>query len=256
MKDFLNIAIASAKQAASLLTEKKHSITSLSFKQINDYLTNCDIESENLIKKIILDRFPDHNIAAEESDFENRSSDYTWHIDPISATANFAHGLPHFGVSISIRKNDTFLVGVVTDPTTNDLWYATKNGGAFQNDERIHVSSIEELNKALLIVEFGNRENESIGEGLDYYRKIFSLRNTLRKLGSVAIELCLIASGKAEGFIGNFSDPFALPAGNLIVEEAGGSVSDIQGKPYTIDSTSILVSNGHIHDDLIQVLNA
>lgn len=255
MKDFLNVAITAAKQASFLLI-KKNSITNLSFKQINDYLTDCDIESENLIKKAILERFPDHNIAAEESDFENRSSEYTWHIDPISATANFAHGLPHFGVSVSLQKGETFIVGVVCDPTTNDLWCATKNGGAFQNEERIHVSTVTELSKALLIVEFGNRENENINEGLAYYAKLFALRNTLRKIGSVAIELCHIASGKADGFVGNFSDSFALPAGNLIIEEAGGRVSDIQGNPYAIDSTSILVSNGHIHDNLIHILNA
>lgn len=255
MKDFLTVAITSARQAASLLIKKNNSVTNLSFKQKNDCLTNCDIESESLIKKTILERFPGHNIAAEESGFENRSSEYTWYIDPISATANFAHGLPHFGISISLRKKGAFRIGVVTDPTTNDLWYATKNGGAFQNDAQIHVSSVTELEKALLIVEFGNRENENIEEGIDYYKKIFSLRNTLRKLGSVAVELCLIASGEAEGFIGNFSDPFALPAGNLIVEEAGGKVSDIQGKPYAIDSTSILVSNNLVHDNLIHILN-
>jgi len=247
-------ALLAIQEAGKILMENINQIKEINLKQKNDYLTNVDIEAENKIKAIIKSKFPDHSIVTEESEIENNNSPYTWYIDPISSTMNYVHGLPHFATAIALQHINDFIFSAVLDPFFNELFYAEKGNGVYMNEEKIHVSTIDDLAKSLIFIVLNSKGIQNKEEGMKYFQTLFPSISSFRRLGSLALELCYVACSRMEGHIYTKTDIFSIPAGKLILEEAGGKVTDFEGKPWDIQSETIVATNGKIHDQLLMLI--
>lgn len=248
---FKDTAVIAVRAAGKILVENLNKEREVRFKtHPHDYVTDLDIQSENQIKEILKKTFPEHSIVAEESEIEEKSSLYTWFIDPLSSTANYIHNFPHFAVAVALRSQDEFILGVVYDPFFDELFWAEKDKGAFLNDRQIYVSKISNINDAMILPVMHSTDTA------EYIRKILSLgAGGMRHIGSTSLQLCYIACGRAEAHINNDSDIFAIPAGKVILEEAGGRVSDFQNQDWNLASKTILASNSRVGSDLVKVLN-
>jgi myo-inositol-1(or 4)-monophosphatase len=220
-----------------------------------DLRTVADIESEKLIVSIIQETFPDHNIIAEENKYLQTSSEYTWIIDPLDGTSNFAHRFPIFSVSIALAYKGSVILGAVCDPTRKELFFGLKGAGAFLNDKRILVTKNQSLKQAILITGFYYDRGDKMIRALDDM-KSFLLAGIvgIRRLGSAALDLCNVASGRADGYWEFKLNPWDFAAGKLIVEEAGGKVTDNSGEKVGIAPSYIVASNGLLHETLLDVL--
>jgi myo-inositol-1(or 4)-monophosphatase len=220
-----------------------------------DLLTQADLEAEKAITRMIKKEFPEHNIIAEENQYERTSSPYSWIIDPLDGTNNFVHGLPIFSISIALAKNKEVIIGVVFDPMRNELFKAVKGEGAYLNDKKITVSKNTFLKQSLLITGFYYDRAQAMKRTLDNIYHFFSEGIIgLRRLGSAALDLCYVASGRADGFWEFLLNSWDFTAGSLILREAGGMVTDFDGRPVHTDATSIVASNAHIHGQMLEVL--
>ncbi len=255
--DYLDLAIKAAKEAGrihlkyfqtDIVIEKKSS----SF----DLLTIADIESEKAIVSVIKDNFSSHNILAEEAKYEKTDSEFTWIIDPLDGTNNFASRLPIFCVSIALAKKGEILLGVVYDPTRDEMFFAQKDKGAFLNGKPIQVTKLDTLKQALLITGFYYDRGKEMRRTLDDIQKFFTNQILgLRRLGAAALDLCYIASGRASGFWEFILSPWDFAAGKLLIEEAGGKVTDKEGGDFDIYKPSFIVaSNAKIHDQMLAIL--
>lgn len=221
-----------------------------------DLVTVADVEAEEKIISIIRERFPDHNFLAEEAKYEKAESPYTWIIDPLDGTNNFASGMPIFCASVALAKNDEVLVGAIYDVTRNELFCAERGGGAFLNGKRISVSSVDDLKDSLLITGFYYDRGPKMLDTLDNIKKFFQQSVMgLRRLGSAALDLCYVASGRVAGFWEFELSPWDFAAGKLLVEEAGGKITGRFGEPVdTFKKSFIVASNGSIHQKMLEVL--
>lgn len=225
-------------------------------KELNDIVTDVDIYMESKIIEKIKEIFPEHSIYSEEKGEIIGESEYTWFIDPIDGTINFAAGIPLFSTSIALKKNDETIFGLVIDYNQNDVYYAFKGQGAYCNDKRLKVSNTDKLNNSILsFCLTSHYSNEHIKDVLFIEEKLASKVRGLRLIVSGAIELCWCASGKIDGVI-NVKPSVGLSsaAGKLFVEEAGGKITNLVGdKREKIDT--MLVTNGKIHNELVEILN-
>lgn len=225
-------------------------------KELNDIVTDVDIYMETKIIEKIKEIFPEHSIYSEEKGEIIGESEYTWFIDPIDGTINFAAGIPLFSTSIALKKNDETIFGLVIDYNQNDVYYAFKGQGAYCNDRRLKVSNTDKLNNSILsFCLTSHYSNEHIKDVLSVEEKLASKVRGLRLIVSGAIELCWCASGKIDGVI-NVKPSVGLSsaAGKLFVEEAGGKITNLVGdRRKKIDT--MLVTNGKIHNELVEILN-
>ncbi len=249
-----HIALEAIQKAGVLLMDNINNIKEVSLKQKNDYLTNVDIEAEKIIKTAIKSAFPQHSFVAEESAIEKNNPEYTWYIDPISSTMNYVHGLPHFAVTIALQEQNQFVFSAVLDPFFQELFYAEKGQGAYLNNKRVSVSSTDTLAKALLFMVIQTKGDGNKEEGVRCFERVLPQIATYRRLGSLALELCYVAAGRLDGQVYAGTDIFSLPAGKLIVEEAGGKVTDFAGENWDLTSESVLATNGKVHSELMEVL--
>lgn len=225
-------------------------------KELNDIVTNVDIYMEEKIINQLLEWFPKHSIYSEEKGKINNDSEYVWYIDPIDGTINFAAGIPFFSTSIALKKNGETVFGFVYDYNQNDTYYAFKGEGAYCNDKKLKVSDNSNLKDSIISFCLTSHYNDKyIKEVLNVEEKIASKVRGLRLIVSGAIELCWLASGKIDGLINvKPSAGLSSMAGILFVEEAGGKVTNMFGKSMKeIDNK--LISNGKIHNELINILN-
>lgn len=225
-------------------------------KEGNDIVTAIDLYMEKDIIKMIKNWFPEHSIYSEECGEQNKTSEYEWLIDPIDGTINFASGLPLFSTSIALKKNNETILGIVFDYNQNDIYYAIKGNGAFCNGEKLQVSNIDKLNNS--IISFcltSHYSNEHIKDVLNVEEKLAPKVRGLRLIVSGAIELCWCASGKIDGVL-NVKPSVGLSsaAGKLFVAEAGGIITNLKGKERNNIDT-LLVTNGKIHDEIVELLN-
>ena len=223
---------------------------------LSDLVTAIDKKSEAAIINFIKKEFPNHAVLAEESGGHKTSSEYLWVIDPLDGTANFAHGLPIFSVSIGVQKNSETICGVVYDVMRDEIYSSEKGSGSFRNGHRLQVSSNDNLRKSMLVTGFPY----DIAGNPDFAIEIFSAflksSSAVRRLGSAAIDLCYVAAGVFDGFWEVFLNPWDIAAGILLVEEAGGLVTDFNGTPMNIFTKQILASNGKVHSEMLRVLNS
>jgi myo-inositol-1(or 4)-monophosphatase len=246
-----NTAIGAAYRSGEILRRHMGSLESIEKKGPKDLVTAADLESEKQIKATILERFPDHQIIAEESSKEiSDTNGCTWIIDPLDGTTNFAHQVSIFSVSIAFAQNGELKTGVVFNPVSGELFSAVKAEGAWLNGVAIHVSDCEKISESLLVTGFPYDIKQGPRPYMDKFANCLSAAIGVRRLGSAALDLCFVACGRFEGFWEENLKPWDTAAGTLIAREAGAMVTDFSGQAYDIFKKEIIASNGHIHQDL------
>lgn len=222
-------------------------------------VTEADLAAERLIIERIKSYYPRHAILAEESGATESviaiagSSEWKWIVDPLDGTTNFAHGYPCFCVSIALERNGQIEVGVVYDPTRDEMFAAERGSGASLNGRRVQVSLVEELNSAMLCTGFPYDVRERPHFALDFTNFTMEAQ-AVRRDGSAALDLAYVACGRFDGFWEDGLNPWDVAAGVLLIEEAGGRVTDFVGGELDIYTPKVLVSNGRIHDQMMRVL--
>jgi myo-inositol-1(or 4)-monophosphatase len=222
---------------------------------VNNLVTEADHEAERAILEVIKEKYPDHYILSEEKGAIKQDSEYKWIIDPIDGTVNFAHGIPLCCVSIGVEKQGEMILGAVYNPNMNELFFAEKGKGAILNDVPIHVSDQSEVIKACLVTGFPYTYINMPNGPLEIFERFIRKGVPVRRLGSAAIDLCWVASGRFDGFYEHKLEAWDSAAGYLIVEEAGGRVTDFNGTKFSPYQHRILATNGKIHDEMLDVIN-
>jgi myo-inositol-1(or 4)-monophosphatase len=251
-KSYLETAIEIAREAGAILREELQRPPDISYKQEFDLVTQADRRSEALIVTRLQKYFQGHSVAAEEGTGTETDSEYRWHVDPLDGTTNFAHGYPCFCVSMALARKKELLLGVIYNPIHEELFAAARGEGATLNGKEIGCSKVHALESSLLCTGFPNYKRQSNPN--IYYYWDFTLRSHgVRRDGSAALDLAYVAAGRFDGFWEFGLKPWDTAAGLVIVEEAGGSVSDLEGRPYELGGGSILATNGLVHEEMKQV---
>jgi len=254
---FKEVAVEAARRAGAILEDCARTGFSVEHKDTVNLVTDADRRAEQAIVETIMKAYPSHQVLAEErgSQGAGRSS-YKWIIDPLDGTTNFAHRFPAYCVSIGLEHADSVILGVVFDPTRQELFMADAGGGASLNGAPIQCSRTPNLNDALLVTGFAYDIRESAENNLNHFAH-FSLRaQGVRRMGAAALDLCYVACGRFDGFWELKLHPWDMAAGTLIVREAGGRVTDFKGGAFSIYGQQIVASNGLIHDEMVAVLAA
>lgn len=242
-----------AKGAAEILRSgfgKKHQVV---YKGAIDLVTEVDRRSEDFLLKNIQGDFPGHMIFTEESGQHQGSLDHCWYIDPLDGTVNYAHGVPIFSISIAYAENGKVLLGVVYDPMQDECFSAERGKGAWLNDEPIHVSDSSELVKSLLVTGFPYDIRTTEETNLDYFSYFATHSQAVRRLGSAALDLSYVASGRFDGYWELKLNAWDVAAGTLICEEAGGMVTDLEGgRDYLKDPYAMVAANPRLHPQLVE----
>jgi len=253
----LNFAIQTARDAGRLLAERFGRNLRISNKSELDLVTESDLASERLIIDRIKTHYPRHAILAEESGASapagGASSEWRWIIDPLDGTTNYAHGYPCFCVSMGLEHQGRLQLGVVYDPMRDEVFSAERGEGAALNDKRIHVSSTPNLASALLCTGFPYDVRER-SEFARHFSNFIMNAQGVRRDGAAALDLAYVAAGRFDGFWEEGLKPWDVAAGALMIEEAGGRVSNYANGPLDIFNPPILASNGLIHEQMMHVL--
>lgn len=252
----LNFAIQTARDAGAILTDRLGRALQVSNKGDIDLVTEADLASEKLIIERIRSYYPRHAILAEESGDSHvieGASDWKWIIDPLDGTTNYAHGYPCFCVSIALERAGAIELGVIYDPTRDELFAAERGQGATLNDRRIRVSEVDELNNAMLCTGFPYNVRERPNFARDFANFTMAAQ-AVRRDGSAAIDLAYLACGRFDGFWEDGLKAWDVAAGVLLIEEAGGRVSDFNGRALDIYTPKVLATNGLVHDAMMKVL--
>jgi len=218
---------------------------------INNLVTEADHAAEKAIIEAIQFDCPDHFILSEETGEIVTQSEYKWIIDPIDGTVNFANGIPICCVSIGLEKNGEMILGAVYNPFMNEMFFAQRGMGAYLNDKRIHVSNKDQVIKSCLVTGFPYTYLDSPNGPLQVFSKLVRQGIPVRRLGSAAIDLCWVAAGRFDGFYEHKLQAWDSAAGFLMVEEAGGKVTDFEGNHYSPYQPHLLATNGKIHVELL-----
>ena len=221
---------------------------------VNNLVTEADHASEKAIMDVIRGDFPGHQLLGEESGKFIQDSNYKWIIDPIDGTVNFAHRIPLNCVSIAIEKDGDIIMGAVYNPHINEFFFAEKGKGSTLNDKTISVSNETQVLKSCLVTGFPYTYINMPNGPLDIFDKLIRRGVPVRRLGSAAIDLCWVACGRFDGFYEHKLEPWDSAAGYLIVEEAGGKVTDHENKKFSIYQHKVLATNGKIHDELSDII--
>jgi myo-inositol-1(or 4)-monophosphatase len=256
MPDFRTVAVAAAQQAGKIIAEACGAEYRVDYKHgaITNMVTDVDRRAEQAIVGILSAAFPDHRILAEEGGKgRGEDSPYRWIVDPLDGTTNFTHGFPAFCVSIGLEVEGRIVLGVVYDPIRRELFEAEASKGAFLNGQRIQVSKVPSLNKALLVTGF-SYDRESRQRNLEHFERFVLASQGLRRTGSAALDLSYVAAGRVDGFWELRLSPWDVAAGSLIVTEAGGRITDFAGNPFKGDGAETLATNGLIHQEMVEVL--
>ena len=250
----LDTALEISDQAAELIRLSSKKIKSFKSKgEISNLVTQTDIDADKLISSKIKETFPEHNIVSEELGSNNLHSDYTWYIDPIDGTNNFVHNYPSFAVSIGIFYKDNPFAGVVYDIPNSEKYYALKNQGSYCNDSQISVSKTKQFKEGLFVTGFIPYDEKYIDKNLQIIKNINLNSHGVRRLGAASLDMCHVAKGVLEGFWEYNLQPWDTAAGNIIVTEAGGTVSNDKNKNFNFDKC-IIASNGKVHDEFVDII--
>ena len=225
-----------------------------------DLVTEVDVEIEMMCRESLAEYFPSHEVMGEELPNpvpgSSRGASHRWIFDPIDGTVNFAHGLPIFCSSLALEVEGQVVVGAVFDPTRQELFVAERGGGARLNGVSLSVSTSADLLDAMLCTGFPYDVHETVDEVVGLFGDFVAQARAVRRLGSAALDLCYVAAGRLDGFWEQRLKPWDTAAGALIVEEAGGQVSDLQGESFSPMKGSVLASNKHLHDQMLKVIGS
>ncbi len=220
-----------------------------------DLVTEVDVDIERAFRAVVAERFPSHAILGEEfGGTASAPKGPCWVFDPIDGTTNFAHGLPIFCSSVALEIDGIGEVGAVYDPTRRELFTAERGGGAFLNGRPLHVSHARDMVDAMLVTGFPYDVHERVDEIVGLFGAFVGRARAVRRLGSAAIDLCYVAAGRLDGFWESDLKAWDIAGGALIVSEAGGTVTGLTGEPFSSRGGSVLASNGHLHDAMLDVI--
>ena len=256
----ITIAVKAARRAGTLINRAARDVDQVTVtrKGRNDFVTEVDKGAEAAIIDVIRSAYPDHAILAEESGKSagtKGGAEFTWIIDPLDGTMNFIHGFPQYAVSIGVMHRETLTHGVIYDPFKNELFHATRGGGAFLNDARIRVSKRTRFADALIGTGFPYTNMSNLETYLAMFRSVVSQVSGIRRAGSAALDLAYVAAGRLDGFWELGLSPWDIAAGAVIVQEAGGLVSDLNGEADFLKSGRIVGGNPKIFNLLLRALS-
>jgi|SRR5579872_2524822 len=255
MSLFLKTALQAAQAAGKIHWKYYGKTLNVRFKSKNklNLVTEVDTLCEKTVLTILKKKFPSHNFWGEESGKDSGTSEYTWLVDPLDGTTNFAHAYPFFCCSIALVKNNKPVVGVIYDALRNECFTAEKGHGAFLNGRRLYVSKTKSLAESLVSTGFAYAVRET-HYNLDNFRQFVLKAQGVRRDGSAAMNLAYVAAGRFDGFWERGIQAWDMAAGVLMVQEAGGKVMDISGKPFDLLAQNALASNGKIHGQIFRIL--
>ena len=252
-KEF-DIAGMAVRAAGALLKEsfgKAHQIVK---KGEVDLVTEADLAAETTILEILQSHFPQDNILSEEAGEHDMASERIWIVDPLDGTTNFAHGFPFFAVSIGLEVAKEIVLGVVYSPIMEEFFHARLGMGAFLNDKPIHVSNASALSESLLSTGFPYDIRKRPNRIFEQFQRMVLRSQGVRRAGSAAIDLCYVAAGKFDGLWEENLKPWDTAAGAIIVKEAGGTVSNFEGGPFSPYVDSVVAGNPLIHREIVRTL--
>ena len=245
--NFKSTALKAIKKAGkhSLINFQK--VKHISYKKDKEIITNVDKECEEIIKKIIFENFPEHNYLGEETGKKENNSEFTWIVDSIDGTMNYARGIKLYGISIALAKGKKIILGVVYNPFTKELFFAEKGRGAYLNNKKIIVSQISNMEHALIYITANNKIKNNV------IKVMFNIKN-IRIITSTAYEICQIAAGKVEGCYKISKNCWGFSAACLIAQEAGAKVTNLDGSEWNINSRKLIIANPKIYNKLLNIL--
>ena len=256
MSDFKKVLLEATMEAGKIIQSYFQGTFKIDSKEgINNLVTEVDTLAETRIIEVIKSHFPDHSIISEEVGELTQDSDYQWIIDPIDGTVNFAHGIPIWCSSIALAHKGKALVGAVYNPMMNELFVAERGNGATLNGNPISVSKKANFETACLVTGFPYKWPKTKEHPIKVFERLILQGLPVRRLGSAAIDLCWVACGRFDGFWEYNLSPWDIAAGYLIVEEAGGTITNFTGEPYNLLDKQTLATNGLIHEEMLRQIN-
>ena len=249
LQTYLNLSKKIAQYAGKIMLEGYNKDISFKLKGKANLVTEYDKKTEQFVIEQLEKAYSDHSILGEEGSSKQADPNYRWIIDPIDGTTNFAHKHPYFCISIGLEIHGEMAVGVVYAPMLQEMFFASKGEGSFLNDKKLNVSTTK-LEESLLGTGFNPSFPELIHPNMKHYQYFIDVSQGIRRCGAAALDLCYTAAGRIDGFWELALNPWDMAAGLLIVQEAGGTVTNLNGSQFDIEEPSILATNGHIHQEM------
>jgi myo-inositol-1(or 4)-monophosphatase len=254
VRRFERVARAAIARAGALIRTRHGGRHAVAYKSADDVVTATDRQAELIILEALQGSFPDHGIVSEETPPRAARSQYVWYVDPLDGTTNFVHGYPHCSVSVALEHRGELVLGLVHDPLRRETFSAQRGNGAHLNGRRITVSDIDDLSHALAGSGFPYDRRDHAGAYVRVVQAGIERIRSLRMGGSAALDLCYVACGRLDAYWEWHLRPWDVAAGRLIVEEAGGRVTDLSGGPHTLRGPETAASNGRLHGALVVML--
>lgn len=255
LRRYHDTAASLARDAGAVLRRGFRTAMQVRLKSRIDPVTEFDLKSEKLIVDTLKKKYPTHSIQTEESKLHLSDGDsLRWIVDPLDGTVNYAHGLPVYCVSIGLQFDGDIICGAVYDPERDELFSAVIGQGSFCNRERLAVSKVDKLRSALIATGFAYDIGTAKRNNLGLFARVAKKVQGVRRPGSAAIDLCWLASGRIDAYWELKLHPWDVAAGTLIVTEAGGALSGVNGKPYRMTQPDLLATNGNLHNQMIRTL--
>ncbi|MEO5348762.1 MAG: inositol monophosphatase [Magnetococcus sp. YQC-3] len=253
-----NVAIRAARQGGAKAVDffqHRHELD-VRNKAFGEWVSDADTQVEREILYHLKRGYPQYGIQAEESGWQKEGAERYWIVDPIDGTDNFLHGIPHFAMSIALAEGEHLLMGVVFDPVGDELYVGERGRGAFLNDRRIRVGQNHLLSRAMLATGFPTKHKEGLAAYLDSFQTLCAAAHGIRRQGSAALDLCYTADGRYDGFWERGLSPWDMAAGALILQEAGGLITDFAGELRFLESGDIVAANAAIHNRILEKVQA
>jgi myo-inositol-1(or 4)-monophosphatase len=252
---YLATAVEAVLRAGSIQMAQFGTELKIDKKGAIDLVTEVDVAVERMFRELVADRFPGHVVLAEELGGVDLPSGHPcWIFDPLDGTTNYAHGLPIFASSLALEIDGEVVVGAIYDPTRRELFTATRGGGAYLNGAPMRASSTASLIDALLVTGFPYSIHEERGDLVGLFSEFLAEAQAVRRLGSAALDLCYVAAGRMDGFWEQHLQPWDMAAGALMLTEAGGRITALDGGPFDVRKGQLMASNGVLHDALLEVV--
>jgi myo-inositol-1(or 4)-monophosphatase len=256
--EFLATAVEAVVRAGDMQMARFGSDVRVERKGVIDLVTEIDLEVERMFRALIAERFPTHDVLAEEMGQTREGASHRWVFDPLDGTTNYAHGIPIFCATVALEIDGVPTVAAVYDPNRRELFTAERGVGAWLNGSPLRVSAPTTLLESVLVTGFPYdiREPQRMRQIVGLFTAFLAQARAVRRLGSAAIDLCWVAAGRMEGFWEQALKPWDVMGGALIVEEAGGRVSNLDGSPWNAHRGNVLASNGHVHEEMLAVIRS